>query len=167
MNSNKKPCFLRGKVPETLEHQILECFINTGKTHRMVLERRLNKTGVYRGQHQILMFLSWNPGISQKELARIYNVSAATVAVSLKKLEKGGYIERMVNEEDNRYNRIRLTEKGMQAVETSKVFFKEVEDGMFAGFSREEKESLCRELERLRSNLEHMLQTAESEGQNL
>ena len=40
---------------------------------------------------------------SQKELAEYLNVTAATVAVSVKKLEKGGYITRIVDQEDNRY----------------------------------------------------------------
>jgi Mn-dependent DtxR family transcriptional regulator len=36
------------------------------------------------------------------------DVSAATIAVSLKKLEKGGYINKVMDEGDNRLNQITM-----------------------------------------------------------
>ena len=138
---------------KTVEHRLAEQFMETGKLHRSVLERLLNKTGVHRSQHQILMCLSWNPDISQKKLAALYHVSTAAVAVSLKKLEKGGYIERAVDIEDNRYNKIRLTPKGCSVVENSYALFWEVEECMFAGFASEEKARFLSYLERLSDNL--------------
>ena len=79
----------------------------------------LNKDGLYRVQHQLLMCVYKYPDASQKELARIQNVSTAAVAVTLKKLEKGGYVGRIVDRDDNRYNKIRITEKGRKEVERS------------------------------------------------
>ena len=49
----------------------------------------------------------------------MYGVSGATMAVSLKKLEKGGYINRLVDQHDNRCNQICITEKGREVVEES------------------------------------------------
>ena len=79
--------------PMTPEMQLIDKYLRVAKHHRALMERRLSDTGVYRSQHRILMFISDNPNISQKELARMTEVSTATIAVSLKKLEKGGYIK--------------------------------------------------------------------------
>ena len=111
-----------GRDPErtdTPEHRAVESFIRAHKAHRAYLERKLNGTGVYRSQHQILMCIARNPDISQKSLAEIYHVSTAAVTVTLKKLEKGGFITRTVNKNDNRCNEIGLTEKGRAVVDNS------------------------------------------------
>ena len=145
---------------------LVESYIYIARLHRTVLERQLNKTGVYRSQHQLLMHIADNPNASQKELARIQNVSTAAVAVTLKKLEKGGYVGRIVDRDDNRYNKIRITEKGRKEVERSIDLFKRVEKGMFAGFSSEEKECFYSCLQKLSGNLEQMLQQAKKEDWN-
>lgn len=143
---------------DSINHRIVETYIRVAKYHRMLLERHLNKNGLFRGQHQMLMCISRNPDASQRELAQIHNVSTAAIAVSLKKLEKGGYIERLVDREDNRYNKIHLTEKGWQEVSNSIHFFESAEEGMLEGFSDKEKEELYKTLGRLSENLERMLQ---------
>ncbi len=129
------------------EFKILNQYMRIGKMRRMILEKHLNKTGVYRSQHQLLMHIFINPDVSQKELARIHNVSTATVAVSLKKLEKGGYIGRAGDQEDNRYNKIHITEKGLEVVEASIGLFSQVDREMFTGFSDEEREKFTKFLE--------------------
>ena len=149
-----------------MDHKIVEAFMRVGKCHRTLLEHYLNKDGLYRVQHQLLMCVYKYPDASQKELARIQNVSTAAVAVTLKKLEKGGYVGRIVDRDDNRYNRIRITEKGRKEVERSIDLFKRVEKGMFAGFSSEEKECFYSCLQKLSGNLEQMLQQAKKEDWN-
>lgn len=112
----------------------MHTYMGINRLHRMVLERQLNKTGVYRSQHQLLMYISANPNASQKDLAKMHQVSAATVAVSLKKLENGGYIKRVVDQDDNRYNQICITEKGKAIVEGSIAYFQTLEAQMYEGF---------------------------------
>ena len=148
---------MTGKVRrryDTEEFRLVEKYIRTNKRHRKVLEQELNSTGVYRSQHQILMYVADNPEVSQKELARLYGVSAATIAVSLKKLEQGGYIERKVDKKDNRFNQIRITEKGAETVEKSEAIFQELERRMFSGFSKEDFEKMGQFLDRIYDNLE-------------
>jgi len=88
--------------------------------HRRIMQKFLDETGVYQAQHRLLMEIFRNPDASQNDIARSMDVSAATIAVSLKKLEKGGYIKRETVEEDNRFNKITITEKGNKVVEQSK-----------------------------------------------
>ena len=83
-------------------------FIN--QIHRRKIEKLLDGTGLHRAQHRMLMTLSDCPVTSQVELANILEVSAATVAVSLKKLEKGGYIQKTQQEQDSRVRFVELTE---------------------------------------------------------
>lgn len=138
---------------DTQEFRLVEKYIRTNKRHRKVLEQALNSTGVYRSQHQILMFISDNPYVSQKELARLYSVSTATMAVSLKKLEQGGYIERAVDAKDNRYNQICITPKGQEVVKQSVTIFEGIEKKMFRGFTREDFEVMGNLLDRIYENL--------------
>ena len=87
------------------QHRLIEKYIRVTRLHRSVIEHQLEGTGVYRSQHQILMYVSNNPNVSQKDLAKMYGVSGATIAVSLKKLEKGGYIKRLVDQPDMHYGK--------------------------------------------------------------
>lgn len=146
---DKKRC----KLPMSPYRDLTDTFVYAGRLHRMVLERLLNKTGVHRGQHQLLMYIADNPNISQKEIARLNKISPATVAVSLKKLEQAGYIRRAVDAEDNRYNQICITPKGSAVVEKSVSFFLDIESRMFEGLAPEELENLKHSLKQIQNNL--------------
>ena len=91
--------------------------------------------------------------MSQKELAEQLGVSTATVAVSLKKLEQGGYISRIVDPRDNRYNQLCVTEKGKEVARCSVSIFEEMEKVMFQGFTQEEFQLLGQLLDRVYDNL--------------
>ncbi len=153
--------FMMGKLRQrcsTEEFKLVEKYIRTNRRHRKILEQELNFTRVYRSQHQLLMFIADNPNVSQKELARLYGVSTATIAVSLKKLEQGGYIRREVDSKDNRYNQICLTQKGMATVEQSISIFENLERTMFQGFSKEDFKKMGELLDRMYKNMEDYLQ---------
>lgn len=146
----------RIQEPKTPEERLLHRYMKVGRCHRSVLERCLNSTGVYRSQHRILMSISDHPNISQKDLARINDVTTATVAVTLSKLEKGGYICRAVDEADKRYNQIVLTELGEKVVKDSRRIFREVESTMFKGFSETDFQTMEMLFDRILENLNSM-----------
>lgn len=116
----------------------------------------LDKTGVYQAQHHLLMRISHNPNASQKDIAMSMDVSAATIAVSLKKLERGGYIKKEMDKGDNRLNQITITDKGNKVVEQSKQIFESRDRKIFEGFSEEEKHTLSALLQKLDTNLVRM-----------
>lgn len=120
---------------------------------KRLIERRVKDTGVYRSQHRLLMHLNCQPNCSQVELAEQLEVSPAAIAVSIKKLEKGGYIRRETDESDNRVHQVTITPKGEQVIQKSITMFQEVEAQMFAGFSDEEMERMGDFLERIYHNL--------------
>lgn len=90
---------------------------------------------------------------SQRDVARTLRVSPATVAVSLKTLERDSYVERSADVRDARRNLIALTDKGRRAVELCGESFQAVDQRMLVGFSPEEKAQLTGFLTRMIDNL--------------
>ncbi|NLW03289.1 MAG: MarR family transcriptional regulator [Clostridiaceae bacterium] len=136
--------------------KIIHQLITFAVKHKRIMQNYLDETGVYQSQHRLLMEISRNPNASQKDIARIMDVSAATVAVSLKKLEKGRYVKRQPDEGDNRLNKITITEKGNSVVEKSKRIFEAADRKVFEGFTEEEKSALLVLLKKLNANLAGM-----------
>lgn len=90
---------------------------------------------------------------SQRDVARQMELSPATVAVSLKALERDGYVARAADERDARRNRVSLTDKGRRAVEKCGESFRAVDERMLSGFSPEEKAQLTGFFQRMIENL--------------
>ena len=139
-----------------MERKIIHQIIHYAKEHRAVMQSYLDETGVYQAQHRLLMIISRWPNLSQKKLAETMEVSTATIAVSLKKLEKAGLITKTMDETDNRLNRIVITDRGNQVVKHSKQIFQSTEKRVFEGFTEEEKSTLTDFMERLHTNLSEM-----------
>lgn len=126
------------------------------REHRKIVEKRVCSLGIHPSQHHFLMYISEHTACTQSSIAEAMGVSAATVAVSLKKLESGGYIERKSSPGDGRSNRLELTSKGTDVVEQSKLLFDEVDREMFETFTKEEQQQLHELMERILINLKTM-----------
>ena len=150
-----------GEMP--VEHVLSMKFRRADNALKRAIELQVKDTGVYRSQHRMLMHLSRQPNCSQVELAEQLEVSPAAIAVSLKKLEKGGYIRRETDENDNRIHQVLITRKGKAVIEESFVMFRETERRMFEGFSEEEMNLLDCYLERIFRNLSGSGKAVESE----
>ncbi len=90
---------------------------------------------------------------SQRDVARTLRLSPATVAVSLKTLERDGYINRTADERDQRRNRVTLTDKGRTAVGLCGESFRAVDERMLSGFTPAEKAQLTGFFRRMIDNL--------------
>lgn len=143
---------------EELYRTTSELFRRTDGRLRWCIEKELRSLDeeVYRSQHRLLMMLGKNPNCSQNELAAVLGISPAAVAVSLGKLEKGGYIKRETNLDDHRSNQVAITEKGNQIICKSIGLFDKVERKMFDGFEKEELEAFYAFLQRVYGNLDRM-----------
>ena len=136
--------------------KIIHQLISFAMKHRKIMLHYIDETGVYHAQHRLLMEISCNPNASQNDIAKLMDVSAATIAVSLKKLEKEGYINKEMDEGDNRLNKISITEKGNRVVEQSKQIFESADRKIFEGFTENEKSTLSALLQKLDANLARM-----------
>ena len=133
--------------------EIIGVLMFTMRLHHKVVEKYVSALGIHHGQHRLLMRLTKQEWKSQKELADSMEISTATVAVSLKKLEQGGYITREVVSDDNRYNQLEITNKGREVVKESCKIFEHIDNTMFKGFTEEEKEEFYRLVKKMNQNL--------------
>ncbi len=90
---------------------------------------------------------------TQRELADLLHSAPATVAASLKCLERQGYVTRRVDPADSRRNRIFITQKARDALEAGLQAFRQVDDAMYQGFSPEEREQVYQFHRRMLENL--------------
>lgn len=141
-----------GFSPREVTHRM----ILTNQMHRRLIEKKLEGTGIHRAQHRLLMSLADNQFVSQVDLARHLEVTPATIAVSLKSMEKDGLICRKVKGEDNRANFVELTEKGKRIAEDSREYFDSVDEQMYQGFSQKERKELSNYLDRVYDNMNQM-----------
>ena len=143
---------------EEQKHRIIHLMGVTDRTLKRSISKKVEKTGVYCSQHRLLMILGKHPDCSQTELAERLEISPAAVAVSLKKLEKSGFISRQCQENDNRVNQVVITE-GWKIIDLSTQYFKEMENAFSSDFSEEELKQLQSFLERMIKNGEDYYQT--------
>ncbi len=78
-----------------------------------------NKFGITFGQWKIIIILTNNDdGLSQKEIADKLGLEGPTIIPIIDKLEKDGFVNRMVNKNDRRNNQIFLTEKTISLLDS-------------------------------------------------
>lgn len=90
---------------------------------------------------------------SQKALAEMMQVSPATIANSLKSLERGGYVRKAPDPKDARCNQVFITEKGRLAVSACMKIFDAVDAQLLSGFSPAELNQLRSYHQRMLNNL--------------
>ena len=133
---------------------VFEQIVRISRTHKRVVERQIAELGIHGGQHRMLMMLSWmGQSPAQNELARRMDISPASAANMLKRLESGGYIERRARSSDGRCNEVSITEKGQRVVEQSVHIFEGVDRRMFEDIDPQERARLHASLEKVLGNL--------------
>jgi len=130
-----------------------ENFKKLTQLHLSRLYRVAMSRGLYIGQPALLLTLKQQGVCSQTELAEALNVTTPSIAVSVKRLEKGGMITKTINEKDNRYNQIELTDEGKKAARVCEEIFSTINTRMFNGFSKEELTQVNAFFDRMRANL--------------
>ncbi len=137
-------------------HQLMGKLMAVLRMHRRAVESRLAQSGIglHQAQHRLLMCLSKERCQSQVGVAKHLDVSPATIAVSMKKLERDGLIYRVSREEDNRFNCVELSEKGKQIVAESQQVFIEMDELIFKGVTESEKEQFVTILDKMYVNME-------------
>lgn len=114
----------------------------------------MKETELHPKQFPLICLVEEREGISQREISDVLKISAPTVAVSVKRLEKTGMLERRNDEKDQRVMRIYLTEKGRRLTNTVKRYFEENEKALFQGFSESELCLMKRFFKQMAENLE-------------
>ncbi len=149
-NEKKHPCC------------VVASLMKTERMHKAVVDSRISALGIHRGQHSILREIARaerNPeakALSQKDIAQRFGVSAAAVAMMMKKMEAEGYITRTMSSSDNRFNELHLTELGHSILSQSHEIFHEIDAATYDGISEEDLEIFMRCLGKMQENLSAM-----------
>ena len=141
---------------------VVASLMKTERMHKTVVDSRISALGIHRGQHSILREIARaerNPNeraLSQKDIAQRFGVSAAAVAMMMKKMEAEGYITRNMSSSDNRFNELHLTELGHSLLSQSHEIFHEIDAATYDGISEEDLEIFMRCLAKMQENLSAM-----------
>ena len=134
-----EPGMTASDVRQSALTETMKLFLRVSRIHRAAVERRVANLGVHHSQHRMLIYLSRHDAApSQRQLADAMGISPAAVTSTLKCLERDGYIQRSMTEEDNRRNRVCITDKGQVKVDESRSIFDSVDRAAFSGFTEEE-----------------------------
>ena len=137
----------------------MACYEAAGALHRLQLLRRIKvrelmtDSGLHPGQPPLLQYVWDHPGCTQKEAADELDVTPASTAASLKRLEKAGFVARRPDPADARRNRLFITEKGIRQMQKIQERFAALDTAMFAGMTEEEAEHFRLTCERMFDNL--------------
>jgi len=104
-----------GRREQFSEEDVQLLFRAVGRMHKVCLRKEMDRRGLAEvGQPYILFMLrdhqegmNWD----QKQFAEALGVSPATVAISIKRMERAGLVTRVPDPEDLRRNRIAITER--------------------------------------------------------
>lgn len=130
------------------------------KQLHIALENNFNKFSkkykLTSSQMDILIFLLHNENkiVNQRDIENFLSLSNPTIAGTLLRLEKKGFIIRKISSKDKRYKEIYLTDKSR---ELKDIIFKYISDNdnkMFSNMSEEEKENLKNIITKILNNIQ-------------
>jgi len=141
--------------------EVREAFGLLVQTYQFCTQRTLRKYGLYPGQPALLFALTKaeeENGVrpTQNDVAVMLGVSRASAGVSIRRLEKAGFVKRTQDAADTRCNRIALTKKGKEfarwcEIDTENIFINMLED-----FTADERVEVLDILRRMNRGLTNM-----------
>lgn len=81
------------------------------------LRKISGEIGMPDAYRRIIMFLSRNPGSSQKDIAAFCEMTGAAVSQIIKEMQLSGYIIKETDKDDMRFFKLYLTDKALSSVE--------------------------------------------------
>ncbi len=112
-----------------------------------------SKVGVTFGQWKIIVMLSEQDGLTQKEIADKIGIEGPTLIPMIDKMEKDGYVRREADPEDRRNNKIRRTQRAELMWEKMTECALEVRNRALKDIKAEEIQVLQRVLNKVYDNL--------------
>jgi DNA-binding MarR family transcriptional regulator len=134
------------------------------RLYRRNMLEALSKNDLYFGQPPILFALLDRGACTQKEISEQLDVSQATVAVSVRRLLKAGFLTKVKDTKDQRRNRIELTQMGRVTALACRKDIDDIFVRMCAGFSEKETDELTALLGRLGDNINSKCRGGKGEG---
>lgn len=100
-----------------MQRTVVESLNRLMITHKSLHRRYLEKLGLFFGQPRLMYQIKIHPQLSQQELGERLGVSKEAVSVSVRRLEKKGYIQRESDPSDKRRVLLSLTQEGLNLLD--------------------------------------------------
>lgn len=113
----------------------------------------VSEEGLFAGQHHIIMMLERVGCATVSQIAEEMRTTSATASVSIKRLEKAGFVEKRSSESDARIIKIYLTDKALAVTQRIKAKMDEAEESLTQGLTQEEKYQLSDLLDKVVNNI--------------
>jgi DNA-binding MarR family transcriptional regulator len=124
--------------------------------HRHAHRAMPPKHGLHRGQIHLLLLISRNDGVIQRDLADIMDIRPSSLTEMLIRLEKDALIVRKQDEKDQRVMHIHLTENGKSAVNGFVESNDKLSASIFGCLTEVESGKLLELVEKISTSLETM-----------
>ena len=119
---------------------------------QIIINHDLNPYGLGSGQYIFFSTIAEHEGISQKELSALIQIDKTTTAKAIKKLESEGYINRLQDPTDRRFNQLYLTEKGKAFIPLLREKLRNTTKVLTANMDEKQKEVAFESLQLMMSN---------------
>lgn len=120
---------------------------------RILFQKVASDAGLYVGQLPIIEYIARHNGCSQVEIADTLHLSPASVAISTKRLQKAGIIDKAVDDANLRSKKLTITDKGLEMSKKCRELFDSLDKRLFATFEESELVQLKGYLDRLIANI--------------
>ena len=127
--------------------------IHLVSVHKAMVANQLEEINLYPGQEMALLALSEGQPCSQNELAHYLYVDHSTVATSVSRMEKAGWIERQKSDKDRRVTILKLTSQGNEIVGEIRTIMTDSENQMTSNLSNEERQAFVNVAHKIIVNL--------------
>ena len=120
---------------------IKEIFLQFKSLHKIIHELTSKKSsieGLSADQCYLLALIDCFDHPNQKILAERLKITPATLSVRLQRLEKAGFIEKVVSRHDKRNVTLHITEKGNKEIKSCKDDMKMFTTRLFGGINKED-----------------------------
>ena len=144
------------KQAKSTARDILEMYMRLDQCLGFCMKHTLQKYGLYEGQPAVLFQLQKMENPTQMELAQALGITKASVGVSLRRMEKAGFVKRRQDKGDSRCNRISLTKKGSEFVRWCELDMEMISNNLLEDFEGDEREAVLHTLERLYKGVNNM-----------
>lgn len=131
---------------------------------RRVYDRRVEPLGLTRSQWRVLVHLHRREGVSQTELAAILEIEKPTLGRLVERLEAKGWVERRIDERDQRARRLLITDAVRPLIDEMETIAEAVHDDALEGLNGDEATQLSRALLIVKANLVRQIANGADDG---
>ena len=131
---------------------------------RRVYDRRVEPLGLTRAQWRVLVHVYRRAGVSQTALAQILEIEKPTLGRLVDRLEQKGWVERRIDDRDQRARRLVITERARPLIDQMEELAEAVHADALDSVADDETAQLSHTLLIVKANLLRLLNGDRPDG---